>query len=912
MKITNNALINSSICTTALFLFSTTAYAASINLVDGQEHYLNNETYTDGGQGSGALRVFGQGTTAIGDSLTLLPTSYSSGGAYAGSGGKIVLTNSTVTSDNANDSFVYALWARWDNGNAQSTIEAAQTTVTTAGSSSHAAVAQSGGYIALRDSHLTTSGSGAAGIFSTGSGTYTGLPSLVDADNVTIETTGSLGFGAQLTDGGRLTFRQGEIKTQGQQGVGVMTYGAGSEARVIDSNITTSGEDSGGIAAQLNSAITMTGGKIEIQGGGATAIALAKTGSTIRLSAVDGLASRDAAVGLSVLTGGTMTASDGSRIRVTGVGSTALSVKNGGDITIRSSAVEALGQGSVGLSVKNDDMTTQAQLTLTDSTLRAEKAAFEIESGNAKLSLNNASVEAQSGIILDLEGKAPGTASAVIDSAASRLSGDIRGASLDLNMSSGSVWAGSAHGDSISGRSPNVVISDSRWNLTGSSGLDKLTLNNSTVDLSHAQSGSGYSTLSVAHLSGNGSFVLRTDIVGDGINNAGDRLVVTETSAGNHLLTITNRGSLATTGNEVLTVVETADGAASFTSTSQVELGGYLYDVRKNGNSWELYSSGAYIPPTDPTPEEKPKPPVTTTADAGGNYLNVGYLLNYAETQTLMQRMGDLRQSGERGNAWMRGFGGKFDAFASGKLSGFDMTYSGTQLGFDKRVSAETPLYIGTFMGLTRGSPDYRSGDGTVQSHHVGLYATYMADSGFYIDGIAKLSRLKNSFSVMDSQSNKVSGSGSSTGASASVEVGQRLSLSLPGNGFYIEPQAQFTYGHQTAAHINASNGLRIRLGSYESMIGRVGTLFGYETAVGNSKVDVYLKTGLVREFDGNTAYRLNGSREAHGFKGNWWNNGLGVSASINDAHALYVEVDSSTGNRFDQRQVNGGYRFSF
>ncbi|MEM8437960.1 autotransporter outer membrane beta-barrel domain-containing protein, partial [Morganella morganii] len=68
----------------------------------------------------------------------------------------------------------------------------------------------------------------------------------------------------------------------------------------------------------------------------------------------------------------------------------------------------------------------------------------------------------------------------------------------------------------------------------------------------------------------------------------------------------------------------------------------------------------------------------------------------------------------------------------------------------------------------------------------------------------------------------------------------------------------------------------------------------------------------FVREFQGNTDYKLNGSREAHSFKGNWWNNGLGISANISKKHTLYAEADSSTGNRFDQYQINGGYRFSF
>ena len=88
--------------------------------------------------------------------------------------------------------------------------------------------------------------------------------------------------------------------------------------------------------------------------------------------------------------------------------------------------------------------------------------------------------------------------------------------------------------------------------------------------------------------------------------------------------------------------------------------------------------------------------------------------------------------------------------------------------------------------------------------------------------------------------------------------------------------------------------------------------ILGYDITAGNSQLNVYVKTGAIREFSGDTEYLLNNSREKYSFKGNGWNNGVGVSTQYNKQHTFYLEADYTQGNLFDQKQVNGGYRFSF
>lgn len=86
---------------------------------------------------------------------------------------------------------------------------------------------------------------------------------------------------------------------------------------------------------------------------------------------------------------------------------------------------------------------------------------------------------------------------------------------------------------------------------------------------------------------------------------------------------------------------------------------------------------------------------------------HIAYLTTYIENQTLLQRLGDLRNSEAAGvksdGFWMKGFGGKLSAFSGSTMKGFDMTYTGTQLGIDKNIDIQDGrLLVGIMAGFTR------------------------------------------------------------------------------------------------------------------------------------------------------------------------------------------------------------------
>ncbi|MCV4697456.1 hypothetical protein OFB92_30580, partial [Escherichia coli] len=89
------------------------------------------------------------------------------------------------------------------------------------------------------------------------------------------------------------------------------------------------------------------------------------------------------------------------------------------------------------------------------------------------------------------------------------------------------VWTGSSLSDNVNGGKLDVAMNNSVWNVTSNSNLDTLALSHSTVDFaSHTSTAGTFTTLNVENLSGNSTFIMRADVVGEGngVNNKGDLL----------------------------------------------------------------------------------------------------------------------------------------------------------------------------------------------------------------------------------------------------------------------------------------------------------------------------------------------------------------------------------------------------
>lgn len=581
-------------------------------------------------------------------------------------------------------------------------------------------------------------------------------------------------------------------------------------------------------------------------------------------------------------------------------------------VSLKNSVVNVNGANSSAIYINATKGAQTPSITLDNSSIMSGQSnALHVFGADADMTLKNGTT-VNSGSDRLIYAQSNGTAYADMNVTADnnvRLNGNIYADAdslVTLSLTNNSIWQG------MTTEATTIAVGQtSVWNMTDNSSVQNLAMSHDG-QVVFMGANSPYQRLETVDLTGNGHFVMRTGIVED----LGDRLSVIGSSAGDHKLSVTNNGAATTDGTEVLTVVDTTDGIAQFALTNDVELGAYVYKLRKNenGTDWELYATpGGQTPNPGPDPKPTPGPDLSTSADASVNMLNVGYLLNFAENHTLLQRMGQLRTNTQDGNVWIRGYGGQFDSFGDKTLRGFTIDYTGTQLGVDKQWEQDFGItYFGAMAGLSNSTQSYSGGRGHTKNYHVGLYGGYLDNDGLYIDGWVKYNQMRNHINVIDTAGKNVIGKGHSHGYALSLETGQRFHLAEEKSGIYLEPQAQITISRQGKTNFTNSNGLRVGLSNYTSVLGRFGGLIGYDVVESDTPVNFYFKTAYLHEFKGDTNYSLNGKKSTYSFKGDWWLNGVGTSVEFNKKHNVYIDMEHISGKRFNQHQLNVGYRFNF
>ncbi|MBK5142921.1 autotransporter outer membrane beta-barrel domain-containing protein [Budviciaceae bacterium BWR-B9] len=696
----------------------------------------------------------------------------------------------------------------------------------------------------------------------------------IEANNVQIQTTGVSGHGVSVSDGNSIVLKDSSIHTQGANAYGLQAHSdVGSlqsdnnPAQITANNITilTEGNDASGVVgvaqgANVNAVLVeLNGGTIETRG--ASASGLSAEGDT------------DSKVNI-----------NGSNIQVltTGAGASGLSVKDG-SIDLKSSTVKAT-QGNGINALMN------SEVNLTDS---------EVTGGN--------------GIGINVDG----ASAFAFNANNSVLNGDVLVASdssTDMTLSNNSTMTGAAHGVT------NLNLTDSRWNMTDSSDVGLLNINQSTISFSPPVSGN-FKTLSVNSLNGNnGTFVLNTVLNEGGANTQSDKVHVTGDASGDHNLLVNNVGGLGalTVGDGIQVVQIDGNESGAFKLGNTVSAGAYQYNLYQGGvtgaNDWYLRSYLEPTPPPAPEPDPIPAPesgltpvpeldptpaPVPTPAHTisyrpevpgyvAAPYLNEQY--GFDTIGTMHERIGDnvVRNTG---SAWGR-IGGQHIENESGSFS-YDTDTWFAQLGADLYQAtneAQTEITSGIMLTLGQQNTDANDSSrslnptlstqtGTVDTHGYGLgaYYTRMAQDGSYLDLVTQGTYYRNDYS--SDHNAKQDG----YGLAFSAETGKPFDT---GNNWSIEPQAQVMYQY-------------LSMNSFNDDVSHVdGTSHNSVRARGGLRITKQMDTmmpyvlmDVIHTITDSPDVRVANTTMTSDFDKTWWQIGSGVSAKISDNASLYGDV---------------------
>lgn len=465
----------------------------------------------------------------------------------------------------------------------------------------------------------------------------------------------------------------------------------------------------------------------------------------------------------------------------------------------------------------------------------------------------------------------------------------------------------------------NLSFSDSaQWQMTGSSEVSALTLDSSgALDMTYGNTGDkfgSFRTLTASSLSGEGGVINMNIDAGTNADNS-DRVYVTGTHTGEHLISLNNVNSASLTdGANGTVLVSVGDEQGKFSAlAAEGKLYWNRYELGDKESATDGYNTDWYLKEIiqEETGGSDDKP--TTSVEAGLSANALGYHTWRTEMDSLMQRMGDLRQEDEPDNgAWFRAKGGKINRDGA---FGFENEYVMYQLGYDdvlKRTDKYTS-YIGVAFSYTDGEGSYYRGDGENEGKEFGVYYTKMHKNGHYFDVAVKAGRWDNDFDVTDRSGNRISGDYDNNSFAFSAEYGRKIAMGA--KGWYVEPQAQLSWGYFSGANYTMSNGVSVRQSGITSLLGRVGFNIGRDI---NKYSNIYLKANLYHEFCGDYSVSMNDGagnsyQRSDVFDDTWFEYGIGAAFKWGEDARFYIDAERSAGSDYEKEwTLNAGLAWTF
>ena len=308
--------------------------------------------------------------------------------------------------------------------------------------------------------------------------------------------------------------------------------------------------------------------------------------------------------------------------------------------------------------------------------------------------------------------------------------------------------------------------------------------------------------------------------------------------------------------------------------------------------------------------------PTVSTALSGSSLM---YYTWRTENDKMLQRVGDLRENeGEETGLWARIRGSRIGKSHSDR--GFKNQYKVYEIGYDAKTEDNDRMksFTGIAFSYLNGKGYYTDGRGTNQAASAAIYHTDIHRTGHYLDLVFRIRHMNerlHTHTTVDTDIGPItedhSASMDTTGLSFSAEYGRKKFV---GNGWYVEPQTQWTLGYLGPNQYEMDNGTRVEQPGITSFVGRVGFNLGRQV---NPNSIVYLKANVYHEFGGHSPIHLYAGDESLSFTDTfddtWFEYGVGFAMKLGSRLSLYGDFEKSAGSHFYKDwQWNAGIRYSF
>ncbi|MDR2981005.1 MAG: autotransporter outer membrane beta-barrel domain-containing protein [Puniceicoccales bacterium] len=403
----------------------------------------------------------------------------------------------------------------------------------------------------------------------------------------------------------------------------------------------------------------------------------------------------------------------------------------------------------------------------------------------------------------------------------------------------------------------------------------------------------GYNRFNIGNrYSGNGDLYLNA-YLDTPANSQIDQVKIYGHASGVTKVYINNRGGKGgeTEGEGLLTISTFSSDAGAFILGKPVLTGLTYYDLvlGSNGYEWYLQSNG--------------------NLTGGGSAILTGAAGNavswFAQNDSLLKRMGDIRLSdgtAANGTFWMRAYGqqNNLDLKISGAQNSRLYTYGG-DVGSDILLDAgDGMLATGAFVGYAGNRNNVRNADGShgsMDSIYFGLYATYMHDSGFYADFIAKGQTFTTDFDSYGT-GGADSGSYDGWGAGTSLELGWQFESP---KGWFVEPSVQAAYMHAFNDTYTTQQSLRVQMQDADILQFSGMIRFGKTLNVGEYLLQPYGKFGVMEQVTDGGHVRVEQGRWKPTVDGTSAVFGAGLNFQVSMDTQIHLDYEASFSEKNDK-----------